>query len=204
MNSHSGTVYLVDDDPSMCKALVRLVESQKLKAHAFTSAGDFLDHGAPNRPACLVLDIQLPGLNGLDLQAEMAKQNIDLPIIFITGHGDVRASVRAMKQGAVDFLLKPFNPQDLAGVIHQALARDLRFQEINGERKKLEGRLNALTPREREVFDQVIRGHLNKQIADELGASEQTIKVHRHRVMEKMQVQSVAELVQAAVKLGLL
>jgi len=158
MNLNAGTVYLVDDDPSMCKALVRLVESQKLKARAFASASDFLDHGAPNHPACLVLDIQLPGLNGLDLQTELARQNIDLPIIFITGHGDVRTSVRAMKQGAVDFLLKPFNPQDLAGVIHQAIARDLRRQEISSERRELERRLQTLTPREREVFDRVIRG----------------------------------------------
>jgi RNA polymerase sigma factor (sigma-70 family) len=204
MSIQSGTVYLVDDDPSMCKALMRLVESQKLQARAFGSARDFLEHGPPNRPACLVLDIQMPGLNGLELQTELARQNIDLPIIFITGHGDVRASVRAMKQGAVDFLLKPFNPSDLACVIQQALVKDLRRQEIGAERQELERRLENLTPREREVFLRVIRGFLNKQIADELGASEQTIKVHRHRVMDKMKVQSVAELVQAAVKLGLL
>jgi len=203
MNTQTGTVYLVDDDPSMCKALTRLVGSQKLKAHSFSSAREFLEHGAPDHPSCLVLDIQLPGLSGLELQTELTKRNIELPIIFITGHGDVRSSVRAMKQGAVDFLLKPFNPQDLANVIQQALAKDLRRHAAAAERQELERRLQTLTPREREVFDRVIRGLLNKQIADELGASEQTVKVHRHRVMEKMRVKSLADLVQGAVKIGL-
>lgn len=204
MNPTPGTVYLVDDDPSMCRALVRLVASQGLTPRAFTSAQEFLDSGTPNRPACLVLDIRMPGLSGLDLQTALAQRNLDLPIVFITGHGDVRTSVRAMKQGAVDFLLKPFSHHDLATVIHQALAKDQHRQLSEAGRQDLQNRLQTLTPRERQVFDHVIRGLLNKQIADELGASEQTIKVHRHRVMEKMRVTSVAELVQAAVKLGLL
>ncbi len=204
MNSSAGTVYLIDDDPSMCRALVRLVQSRQLKAQAFSSAQEFLNHGVPDRPACLVLDLRLPGLSGLDLQTELAKRNVQIPIVFITGHGDVRTSVQAMKQGAVDFILKPFDHKDLATVIHQALVKDKQGQASVAERQELQRRLELLTPREHEVLLHVVRGLLNKQIADELGASEQTIKVHRHRVMEKMEVASVAELVQAAVKLGLL
>ncbi len=202
MTSIGGTVYVVDDDPSMRKAVNRLCQAAGLEVKMFASAREFLNHGAPVSPACLVLDLQMPGECGLDLQAEMAARGIQTPIVFITGHGDIPMSVRAMRAGAVDFLTKPFNNQNLLAVIRAAISKDLLFRPIQAEKEALQRRLEALTPREREVFNYVIKGWLNKQIADQLGASEQTIKVHRARVMQKMQVTSVAELVQAAVKLG--
>jgi FixJ family two-component response regulator len=204
MNTLQGTVFIVDDDPSMRKALTRLCASAGLKVNAFASAREFLDAGAPESPACLVLDVRLPGLSGLDLQTELAARNIQTPIVFITGHGDIPMSVRAMKAGAVDFLTKPFQNKDLVAVIQVALGKDVRLQSVQSERELIQGRLDTLTPRERQVFEMVIKGLLNKQIAADLGASEQTIKVHRARVMEKMAVTSVAELVQAAVKIGVL
>lgn len=204
MNSHPGRVYVVDDDPSMRKAMGRLCESAGLEVKTFASAREFLDREVPTSPACLVLDVHLPGLSGLDLQAELAARNIHTPIVFITGQGDIPTSVRAMRAGAVDFLTKPFRHQDLVTVIHAAILKDQQLQPMQAEKEALQKRLATLTPREREVFDRVIKGLLNKQIADELDAAEQTIKVHRGRVMQKMQVHSVAELVQAAVKLGVL
>jgi RNA polymerase sigma factor (sigma-70 family) len=204
MSSVSGTVYVVDDDPSMRRALARLCRSHNLVVQAFASARDFLDHGAIQSPSCLVLDICMPGLSGLDLQAELAARKLRIPIVFITGHGDIPASVKAMKAGAVDFLTKPFSHQSLIAAIREAFAKDTRQKSDEGEREKIEQHLSTLTPRERQVFEMVVKGLLNKQIAAELGASEQTIKVHRGRVMEKMQVASVAELVQAAVKIGAL
>lgn len=204
MNSHPGRVYVVDDDPSMRKAMGRLCQSAGLEVKTFASAREFLDREVPTSPACLVLDVHLPGLSGLDLQAELAARNIHTPIVFITGQGDIPTSVRAMRAGAVDFLTKPFRHQDLVTVIHAAILKDQQLQPMQAEKEALQKRLATLTPREREVFDRVIKGLLNKQIADELDAAEQTIKVHRGRVMQKMQVHSVAELVQAAVKLGVL
>jgi FixJ family two-component response regulator len=204
MNPGKGTVYIVDDDPSMRKAIGRLCESAGLDVRAFASPREFLDGGAPSSPACLVLDVQLPGLSGLDLQAELAARRIQTPIVFVTGHGDIPMSVRAMRAGAVDFLTKPFGNQNVLAVIRAAIGKDQQLAPILAEKNALQQRLGTLTPREREVFDRVIKGMLNKQIADDLGASEQTIKVHRGRVMQKMQVVSVAELVQSAVKLGVL
>ena len=204
MNNPHGTVLIVDDDASFRKALARLCQSEGLTAKTFASAREFLDAGVPESPACLVLDVRMPGRGGLDLQAELATRNIQTPIVFITGHGDIPTSVRAMKAGAVDFLTKPFKDKDLMAVIRDGLSKDVRLKSAQTERDAIQRRLEHLTPRERQVFELVIKGLLNKQIAAELGASEQTIKVHRARVMEKMQVASVAELVQAAVKAGAL
>jgi RNA polymerase sigma factor (sigma-70 family) len=188
----------------MRKALARLCQSAGLKVRSFASAREYLDAAVPESPACLVLDVRLPGLSGLDLQAELAARRVQTPIVFITGQGDIPTSVRAMKAGAVDFLTKPFRNKDLVAIIREALSKDVRLQSAQGERDVIQSRLDSLTPRERQVFDLVIKGLLNKQIAAELGASEQTIKVHRARVMEKMGLASVAELVQAAVKIGVL
>ena len=156
----------------------------------------------PEGPACLVLDVRMPGLSGLDLQAEMAARSILTPIVFITGHGDIPMSVRAIKAGAVDFLTKPFKDKNLVAVIRAALDKDVLLKSAQRERETIRRKLQSLTSRERQVFDLVIKGLLNKQIAGELGACEATIKVHRRRVMEKMEAQSVAELVQMAVKAG--
>lgn len=202
--SAEGTVYVVDDDASMRKAMGRLCQAAGLNVKTFTCARELLDQGPPSCPACLVLDLRLPDLSGLDLQAELAARHIQTPVVFITGHGDIPTSVRAMRAGAADFLTKPFSRRNVLTVIRSALNRDRQFQPAQAEKQALERQLSTLTPREREVFVHVVQGLLNKQIADELGASEQTIKVHRGRVMQKMQVRSVAELVQAAVKLGVL
>jgi len=204
MNSTEGTVFVVDDDHGMRKALERLCQSAGLKVKTFASASEFLDHGAPESPACIVLDVRMPGLSGLDLQTELTARNIQTPIVFITGHGDIPMSVRAVKAGAVDFLTKPFRNRDLIRAIRDAISTDVRLKESQVEQQTIERCLQTLTPRERQVFEMVVKGMLNKQIAFELGTSEQTIKVHRGRVMEKMQVTSVAELVQAAVKVGAL
>jgi len=202
MNHLEGTVLVVDDDPAMRKALIRLCRSVGLRARPFASAQEFLDSDLPEGPACLVLDVRLPGLSGLDLQAELNARNLQTPIVFITGHGDIPMSVRAMKAGAVDFLTKPFKDQNLIAVIRTALDRDLRVKSAQSDRQVIQGRLQHLTARERQVFHQVIQGCLNKQIAEDLGACEATIKIHRRRVMEKMQARSVAELVQLAIKAG--
>jgi FixJ family two-component response regulator len=196
-------VFIVDDDASVCKALNRLIRSVGLKAESFPSANEFLNREPHDGPACLVLDVRMPGLSGLDLQNELAARDYPIPIIFITGHGDIPMSVKAMKAGAVDFLPKPFSDQELLDAIHAAIEKDAHAREERAELSKIQNRINSLTPREREVFSWVITGMLNKQIAAELGASEKTIKVHRARVMEKMGVQSVAELVHLAEKAGM-
>ena len=196
-------MYIVDDDPSVCRALIRLFRTIGLAAEAFPSAKVFLDHPIPVRPRCLILDIRLPGLSGLDLQEALAKAERDIPIIFITGHGDVPTSVRAMKRGAVDFLQKPFNEQQLLSCVEHALAWSRAKLVERAERTTLQSRLNTLTSREQEVLLQVITGKLNKQIAGDLGIAEKTIKVHRGRVMQKMEAGSVAELVRMVAKLGL-
>lgn len=199
------TVFLVDDDPSVRKALTRLIKSAGYEAQAFASARDFLDYwrGADEGACCVVLDVRMPGLSGLDLQHELQAANTLLPIIFITGHGDIPMSVRAMKDGAVDFLPKPVNDRDLLEAIKQALARADRDCTERRELEDVQRRLENLTPREREVMTFVVRGLLNKQIAFELGTVEKTIKVHRARVMEKMQVDSLADLVRLAEKVGM-
>jgi RNA polymerase sigma factor (sigma-70 family) len=204
MNSSEGTVFIVDDDLSMRRALARLCQSAGLNVKVFESAREFLDSGASDSPACLVLDVRMPGLSGLDLQSELATRNIQTPIVFISGHADIPTSVRAIKAGAVDFLTKPFKDKNLISIIREALSKDVRLKAAQGELESIKCQLQTLTPRERQVFDLVIKGLLNKQIAAQIGASEQTIKVHRHRVMDKMRVVSVAELVHAAAKLGLL
>jgi RNA polymerase sigma factor (sigma-70 family) len=204
MNDIQGTVFIVDDDAGMRKGLARLCQSVGLRAKVFESAREFLGATPTDSPACLLLDLRMPGLSGLDLQAELAARDVQVPIVFISGHGDIPASVQAMKAGAVDFLTKPFKDKNLVAVIRESLAKDIRLRAAQGQRAAIEQRLRSLTPREREVFDLVIKGLLNKQIAAELGTSEQTVKVHRGRVMEKMQVESVAELVQAALVAGVL
>jgi len=193
----------VDDDASVCKALARLIKSVGLKAETFSSAREFLQRDPSDGPGCLVLDVRMPGLSGLDLQKELAAAGRSIPIIFITGHGDIPMSVRAMKGGAVDFLPKPFNDQQLLDAIHEAIARDTEAKKRDAERAEIRQRINTLTPREHQVFTLVLTGMLNKQIAAELGITEKTIKVHRARVMHKMQVLSVAELVHLVEKTGI-
>jgi FixJ family two-component response regulator len=204
MNEVEGTVYLIDDDEGMLRALTRVLKVAKLNAVTFSSGRDFLKQKVLASPACLVVDVCMPGLNGLELQQEMARRNMLIPTIFMTGHGTIPMSVQAMKAGAVDFLEKPFDNRELLRLIRLALARDSAQAGSKAECAALRKRLATLTPRERDVLMLVIRGLLNKQIAAELGTTELTIKVHRHRVMRKMEVESVAELVQSAIKIGLL
>jgi FixJ family two-component response regulator len=183
--------------------LARLIKSAGYHVQTFASAREFLDGGSLNEgPGCLVLDVRLPGLSGIDLQRELQRTRLILPVIFITGHGDIPMSVNAMKAGAVDFLQKPVKDADLLRAIEQALARAVREHAELKETKDLQSRVEKLTTREREVMNLVVRGWLNKQIAFELGTAEKTIKVHRARVMEKMQVDSLAELVRLAEKIG--
>lgn len=204
MPSPASTVFLVDDDPSVRKALTRLIKSAGYQVQSFALAREFLDSSPhPAGPACLVLDVRMPGLTGLDLQGELEKMNSILPIVFITGHGDIPMSVKAMKAGAVDFLPKPVQDADLLRAIEQALARSAREGVERAEQEEIQRRLATLTPREREVLEHVVSGQLNKQIAFDLGAVEKTIKVHRARVMQKMQVQSLAELVRIAERVGI-
>jgi FixJ family two-component response regulator len=198
-----AVVYVVDDDESVCRALARLIRSAGLPAETFRSAGAFLEHPVADRPACLILDLRLPGPSGLDLQEALRRSGRDVPIVFITGHGDVPTTVQAMKGGAVDFLQKPFNDEELLECVQRALARSRAHRTAQAEKGELQGRLVTLTPREREVLLQVVVGKLNKQIAADLGIAEKTIKVHRGRVMHKMRASSVADLVRMVEKLGL-
>ena len=196
-------VYVVDDDASVCRALGRLFRANGLSTETFPSAKAFLDHPMAVRPTCLILDVRLPGPSGLDLQEALARANRDVPIIFITGHSDVPSTVRAMKGGAVDFLQKPFNDQELLNCVHRALARSRDRLAERSIRAILDQRLRTLTARERDVLLEVVTGKLNKQIAGDLGIAEKTVKVHRGRVMQKMQAGSVADLVRIVQKLGL-
>ncbi|HEY7041126.1 MAG TPA: response regulator transcription factor [Methylomirabilota bacterium] len=197
-----AVVYVVDDDASVRRALSRLIHSVGLEVMTFPSAQAFLAFTPPERPACLVLDVRLPGPSGLDLQAALTEADRSVPIVFITGHGNVPTSVRAMKGGAVDFLQKPFNDQELLDSVQRALRRSGEERAERAERSELERRVGSLTPREREVLMLVVAGMLNKQIADKLGIAEKTIKVHRGRVMEKMQADSIADLVRMSEKLA--
>jgi FixJ family two-component response regulator len=203
MTETDSTVFVVDDDESIREALEGLIRSVGLSVETFASAPEFLQSRGSDVPGCLVLDVRLPGLSGLDLQNELANANIDIPIIFITGHGDIPMTVRAMKAGAVEFLTKPFREQDLLDAIQQALERDRTAREQRAENADLHARYDSLTPRESEVMGIVITGLLNKQIAAELGTSEVTIKLHRARVMQKMRADSLADLVRMAEKLGI-
>jgi RNA polymerase sigma factor (sigma-70 family) len=201
MTESASMVFVVDDDPSVRRAIKRLVESMGLRVEMFGSGQEFLQVKRPDAPSCLVLDIRLPGISGLDFQQELAKANVHIPIIFITAHGDVPMTVRAMKAGAVEFLTKPFRDQDLLDAIQLALEKDRARRQREAEIAVLQERFESLTQREREVVDRVVRGMLNKQIAAELGTAENTIKVHRSRAMEKMQAQSLAALVRMVERL---
>ena len=197
------TVFIVDDDRGMRQAIKDLVESVGLRAESFASGQEFLCSKGPSGPSCLVLDVRLPQMNGLDFQRQLAETGMQIPIIFITAHGDIPMSVRALKSGAVEFLTKPFRDQDLLDAIHQALQRDRAAQEQQAEIHDLQERYGALTAREQQVMALVVSGMLNKQIASEIGASEATVKVHRGNVMHKMQAASVVDLVRMADKLKL-
>jgi FixJ family two-component response regulator len=202
MNKKDSLVILVDDDPSFRRSTERLLRTAGYQVQSFASALEFLHSRRPDVSACLVSDVRMPGLNGLDLQSELARAGWQIPIIFITGHGDVPTSVRAMKAGAVDFLGKPFREQDLLDAIERALARDRAAHAERERLAELRASYASLTPREREVMGHVVSGLLNKQIAAKLNTSEKTVKFHRAHIMEKMDSGSLAELVRMATDLG--
>lgn len=205
MPDPKAIAFVVDDDESVRKSLSSLIRSAGLSVETFASAQQFLARPQPSNPdlpCCLVLDVRLPGLSGLDLQKRMAGINLEIPIVFITGHGDIPMSVRAMKAGAVEFLTKPFRDQDLLDAITQAIERDCATRRQQAEMAELRGRYESLTPREQEVMNLVVSGLLNKQIAAELGISEATVKIHRGQVMQKMRADSLPSLVRMAEKLS--
>ena len=203
MGDAESIVFIIDDDELYRASAERLVRSVGFSVQSFASADDFLCSRRPNLPSCLILDVRLPGLSGLDLQQELANAGVHLPIIFVTGHGDIPMSVQAMKAGAVEFLTKPFRDQTLLDAISQALQRDRVARRQRARNTELHRRYESLSAREREVFKCVISGMLNKQIADELGTTERTIKFHRGHIMQKMQVKSLVELVRMAEALGI-
>jgi len=199
---NAGVVFVVDDDPAMRHSTQCLIRSIGLRAETFTSAQQFLKYKRPNEPSCLVLDMRMPGLSGLDLQKELAEAGVEIPIIFVTGHGDIPMSVQAMKAGAIEFLTKPYRDQDLIDALHDALKRDEAARTEQTKLRDLKRRFDSLTPREREVMGLVVSGLLNKQIAGELGSTEQTVKFHRGHIMRKMQAVSLADLVRMAASLS--
>jgi FixJ family two-component response regulator len=202
VSAEEPVIFIVDDDEGIREATRNLLTSVGLRVETFTTAQEFLGRRRPDAPACLVLDVRLPGLSGLDLQHALVQSGIQIPIIFITGHGDVPTSVQAMKAGAVEFLMKPFQDQQFLDAIHRAIAADLLERPRRAEMAKLRRRYGSLTPREREVMAMVVAGLLNKQTAAEIGTSEITVKVHRAHIMQKMRADSVADLVRMAERLG--
>ena len=203
MADTKSTVLVVDDDPAVRASIGRLLRSLDLDAQLFASVADFLKSDPPDGPSCLVLDVRLPGQSGIDFQRELAGANRELPIIFITGHGDIPMSVQAMKGGAIEFLTKPFRDQDLLDAIQLGLSRDRARQKDEKALAALKERFQSLSPREREIMIQVARGRLSKQIAGDLGIAETTVKVHRSRAMHKIKVRSIVEFVRMADKLKL-
>jgi FixJ family two-component response regulator len=203
MTEQQPIVFVVDDDASIRDALKSLIRSVGLKVELFGSPGEFLQGKRPDAPSCLILDVRMPGESGLDLQRELAEANIHIPTIFITGHGDIPMSVRAMKAGAVEFLTKPFRDQDLLDAIRVALERDRAKRKHEAEIASLRQRWESLTPREQQVLPLVVSGLLNKQIAGEIGTSETTVKVHRGQLMRKMGADSLADLVRLAERIGI-
>jgi FixJ family two-component response regulator len=203
MQDDKPVVLIIDDDPSMRSSLQRLLLASGIDNTTFPSAQEFLSATLPDRPCCLLLDIRMPGMDGMELQSELLKIGRDLPIVFITGHGDVPMSVQAMRAGAVNFLQKPFERRKLLEAINESFEKDRKQRLTRTQLKELQDRTSELTPREEEIFAFVVSGALNKQIAYELGIQEGTVKVHRRQVMEKMQAKSLAELVKMAATLGI-
>jgi FixJ family two-component response regulator len=202
VTSEGATVFIVDDDQSVRTALARLMRSASLHAETFASAKEFLEREHPDGPGCMVLDLSMPGSTGLELQQDMAAADIDLPIVFLTGHGNVPSSVKALKSGAVDFLEKPVDDDRLLSAIKGAVEQSIRRRRDRARLSEIRGRVARLTQRELQVFRLVVQGKLNKQVAGELGMSEKTVKVHRARVMQKMEADSLAELVLLAKRAG--
>ena len=202
MSPGNPTVYVVDDDVSVREALKNLLQSVGLKVETFNSADTFLSSKPATAPSCLILDVRLPGLSGLDLQRQLAQTKHEIPIVFITGHGDIPMSVRAIKSGAVEFLTKPFRDQDLLDAVRQAVERDREARSRETEMTDLRQRYASLTTREQQVLGFVVRGLINKQIAAEIGISQPTVKLHRGRLMDKMRAESLADLISMAQKLG--
>jgi len=200
----TAVVFVVDDDPSVRKSLTRVIAAAGYAVETFVSAREFQERAPVTGPCCLVLDVRMPGVTGMDLQKTLAQAVHQIPVVFITGHGDVAVSVAAMKAGAVDFLTKPFASRDLLGAIQRAVERDTRNLGTEARTEEIQARVKTLTPRERQVFTLVVAGMLNKQIAAELGVVEKTVKVHRARVMDKMRAGSVAELVRLAADVGVI
>jgi FixJ family two-component response regulator len=203
MKDSDSIIAIVDDDPSVREGLSSLIRSAGWRVESYASAREFLAGTGGEMPSCLILDLQLPGLSGLDLQKRMAEMELEIPIVFLTGHGDIPASVQAMKAGAVEFLTKPFDDEELLRAIEEAAACARRDQQRYAEIRELRDRYNSLTAREQEVMQEVVSGLLNKQIAAELNISEVTVKVHRGHVMRKMHADSLADLVRKADKLGI-
>jgi len=204
MKAPASVVFIVDDDPSVRKSLTRVMVSAGYAVEAFASAREFLERERLAGPGCLILDVRMPGLSGLDLQEALAGKGHRIPIVFITGHGDISMSVKAMKSGAADFLTKPYDVEQLLAAVDRAVTKDVKALGEEGRTAEILERIGQLTPREMEVFALVVTGMLNKQIAGELGIGEKTVKVHRARVMEKMQAGSVAELVRLADRAGVI